>query len=750
MKDSIIKYRLPIVITALIITFLSLLVFPRLKVNANVDDYVPDSVKNKVYLKKLDSIFGGSEMILVMLQNDNVVNYKTLKRLYNIAEDVKLLEGIDRSISPFDAQEIAIEDRLMVMEPFLSDLSERTFESKVVMDNLESNRMASSFFSKDRSLVSIVLTKNTKTPDTVIDDIKEIIKKHQGNEEVLIGGLPFIRYSIAGNIQKDLIVLLPIALLLMIGMLFFSFREWRGVFMPFVIVVMSIILAFGVMAAFGWEISLFSILMPIMIIAIANDYGIHLIARYQELSRNSKQLSMKEICKQIYGDLYKPILITGLTTIGGILGLLTHTMIPAAQLGVLTAIGIGFALLLSIWFLPALLSYFKLKKRANKVKTSKRAPLDIWLNRIGAWVTHYPKRIVMGAILISGIGILGVFFLQVDTNVESYFSKKSEVGRSTALINSKFGGSQFISVLFSGEVLSPEVLRSMEYYEQEISKNPTVGLVSSPVTLIKELSKGFYTADEAGYNQIPETADEVYQLMEVFALGENEDAISQFLDYDYENARLLISMKEGSNIAKKELLKELDVLTKDDPNVQFVAGAGLTEIELADIVVKGQLKSLVFAMAVIFLLLSLVFRSPKAGLLSSLPLSIAIVLLFGLMGLFGIAIDIATALLSSIMIGVGVDYTIHLLWRFKEERRLGQSHAEAMKTTIQTSGRGIVINAISVIVGFLPLTLSGFTPLKFFGALIVISIATCLVCSLLLVPAIVILFKPKFLEISNT
>jgi len=750
MKDSIIKYRLPIVITALIITFLSLLVFPRLKVNANVDDYVPDSVKNKVYLKKLDSIFGGSEMILVMLQNDNVVNYKTLKRLYNIAEDVKLLEGIDRSISPFDAQEIAIEDGLMVMEPFLSDLSERTFESKVVMDNLESNRMASSFFSKDRSLVSIVLTKNTKTTDTVIDAIKEIIKKNHGNEEVLIGGLPFIRYSIAGNIQKDLIVLLPIALLLMIGMLFFSFREWRGVFMPFVIVVMSIILAFGVMAAFGWEISLFSILMPIMIIAIANDYGIHLIARYQELSRNSEQLSMKEICKQIYGDLYKPILITGLTTIGGILGLLTHTMIPAAQLGVLTAIGIGFALLLSIWFLPALLSYFKLKKRANKVKTSKRAPLDIWLNRIGAWVTHYPKRIVMGAILISGIGILGVFFLQVDTNVESYFSKKSEVGRSTALINSKFGGSQFISVLFSGEVLSPEVLRSMEYYEQEISKNPTVGLVSSPVTLIKELSKGFYTADEAGYNQIPETADEVYQLMEVFALGENEDAISQFLDYDYENARLLISMKEGSNIARKELLKELDVLTKDDPNVQFVAGAGLTEIELADIVVKGQLKSLVFAMAVIFLLLSLVFRSPKAGLLSSLPLSIAIVLLFGLMGLFGIAIDIATALLSSIMIGVGVDYTIHLLWRFKEERRLGQSHAEAMKTTIQTSGRGIVINAISVIVGFLPLTLSGFTPLKFFGALIVISIATCLVCSLLLVPAIVILFKPKFLETSNT
>ena len=702
MREYIIKYRLPIVVMALVITVLSLLVFPRLKVNANVDDYVPDSVKNKVYLKKLDSVFGGSEMILVMLQSDDVVNYKTLQRVQHIAEDLRMLEGIDRSISPFDAQEITIEDELMLMEPFLSDLSEASFDQKTVKTSLESNRMASSFFSKDRSLVSIVLTKNTNTPDTVIDEIKKVIATHEGNEDVLIGGLPFIRYSIAGNIQKDLILLLPIAMLLMIGMLYFSFREWKGVFMPFVIVVMSIILAFGVMAVFGWEISLFSILMPIMIIAIANDYGIHLIARYQELSRSATPLSMKQICKQIYGDLYKPIVITGLTTIGGVLGLLTHTMIPAAQLGVLTAIGIGFALILSIWFLPALLSYFKLKKRIEHTTTTQKAPLDRWLNRIGKWVTQYPKRIITGTVLVAIIGILGVFFIKVDTNVESYFSKTSEVGRSTALINSKFGGSQFISVLFSGEVLSPEVLQAMAYYEEEISKHPTVGLVSSPVTLIKELSKGFYTPEEAGYNQIPETADEVYQLMEVFALGENEDAISQFLDYDYENARLLISMKEGSNKAKKELLKQLDVLTKDDPNVQFVAGAGLTEIELADIVLKGQLKSLVFAMAVIFLLLSVVFRSPKAGLLSSLPLSIAILILFGLMGIFGIAIDIATALLSSIMIGVGVDYTIHLLWRFKEERRLGQSHIAAMKTTIGTSGRGIIINAISVLLGFFP------------------------------------------------
>ncbi len=746
MQDKIIKYRSFIVLISVIITLLSLLLIPRLQVNANVDDYVPDTIKNKVYLKELDSIFGGSEMILIMLHSEDVVNTATLRRLESLASDLNGLEGLDRVISPFSAQEISIDDGLMTMAPFFEAMPQNKADFESLKKRIAANSMTNRFFSEDFSLVSLVLIKNTKTPDVIIDDIKEIVSNHPGSEEVLLGGLPFIRYSISGNILSDLIVLLPIAMFLMVFMLYFSFREWKGVFMPFIIVLMSIILSFGLMAFLGWKISLFSILMPIMIIAIANDYGIHLIAHYQELARSKEMLSMKQICKQIYIDLKKPIFITGITTIGGILGLLSHTMMPAAELGILTAIGIGFALVLSLWFLPAMLSFFKLKDKNQKKTTKKVAVLDRWLNSMGKWVTLHPKRIITISLLITAIGVAGVFFLKVDTNVESYFSPRSEVGRSTKMINEKFGGSQFISVLFSGDVLSTEVMKRMEVYEREILKDPAVGLVSSPVSLVKELSKGFYSPEEEGYNEIPATSDEIYQLIEVFSLGGNEDDLSQFLDYNYENARILISLKDGSNSANKRVLQKLNTLTRDDPNVQFSAGAGLTEIELADMVVRGQIMSLIFAMAVVFIILSFVFRSPKAGLLSGLPLSIAIVVLFGLMGIFGIAVDIATALLSSIMIGVGVDYTIHFLWRFKSERTKGNDHKEAVRITLNTSGRGIIINALSVIVGFMPLILSNFTPLKFFGALIVISITTCLISSLFLVPAIVILTKPRFLE----
>ncbi len=748
MKFWFIKYRLSLLIALLGITIGSLTLFPRLEIDPDLDNYVPVEMDNRVNMNHMDSIFGGSEMILVMLKDEDVVKRSTLKRLKNLSEELGNLEGIDRSVSPFDAQTISTEDGFIIMEPFMENIPGDQAGYNELKSEILGNRMASRFFSTDDfELVSLMLMKDSDySDDLLITAIDSVLLEHPGTEEVLLGGLPYVRYSITGNIKKDLKVLLPVALLLMIFMLFASFREWKGVFMPFSVVIMSMILSFGVMALLGWNISLITVLMPIMLIAIANDYGIHMIARYQELAQSENPPSMLEICRQIYTDLKRPIIIAGLTTIGGILGLLTHTMIPAAQIGVLTAIGIGFSLILSIWFLPAMLSYFQPVGKVRVKKIRRVMSADKWLRKISHMVTNHPKQVIITSVLVGVLGITGIFFIKVDTNIEGYFLGNSKVSRSIKLINEKLGGSQFISILFSGEVLSPEILQRMEYYEKVLSEDPAVGTVSSPVTLVKELSKGFYNVDEEGYNQIPSTLNEVYQFIEIFTMGGNEEAVEQFVDYNYENSRLLVSLKDGSNMEGKRLLKKMQELVKDDPDVSFIAGSSLTKIQLADMVVSGQIKSLMLAMVVVFVLLALIFRSGRAGFISVLPLSVAILVLFGLMGFFGITLDIATALISSIMIGVGIDYTIHYLWRFKEELAKGVGHKEATLKTLTTTGRGIIINALSVIIGFMVLTLSNFAPLRFFGALVVISITTCLICALVLIPSIVVLVKPRFLE----
>jgi predicted RND superfamily exporter protein len=719
---------------------------PRLEISPGLDQYVPEHLEHKTYLKALNEVFGSSEIILLMLRSEDVVNENSLARLRSLADSLGQVDGIERVVSPFDAREILFEEGFMLMEPFLDEIPADRQEIEAFKLRINNNKMADRFFADDFSLVSVILAKDPDAPDEIIEEIREVISAHPGEEEVLLGGLPFITYSIKGNIKSDMSLLIPLALVLMVGMLYSFFREWRGVLMPFLIVAMSIILSFGLMALLGWKISLITILMPIMLIAIANDYGIHLLTHYQELIRRKGRKSMKGISVQIFRDLKRPILITGLTTIGGILGLLTHSMVPAAQLGVLTSAGIGFALLLSLYFLPAMLSYFKLPSAASLRRQEKAVRTNRWLRRFGRWVSHHPRWIVGLTVLVTVVGILGILLVRVDTNIEGYFLGRSEVRRSTELINEEFGGSQFVSVMFQGDILLPEILQRMEYYEEEISKDPAVGNVSSPVTLLRELSKGFYEPGEAGYDQLPASADEAYQFLEVFSLGGNEEEMEQFIDYNFEHARILITLRDGSNRAGKKLLGRLENLTRDDPNVMFITGNGLTKIELADMVIEGQIHSLIFAIVVIFLLLNFIFRTPRAGMISTIPLSVALVILFGLMGILGISLDIATALLSSIMIGVGIDYTIHFLWRFKIERSRGLDHMDAAQETLCTAGRGIFYNAFSVMIGFLALGISNFAPMRYFSALVVISIATCLISALLLVPAIVILTKPKFLE----
>jgi predicted RND superfamily exporter protein len=154
-------------------------------------------------------------------------------------------------------------------------------------------------------------------------------------------------------------------------------------------------------------------------------------------------------------------------------------------------------------------------------------------------------------------------------------------------------------------------------------------------------------------------------------------------------------------------------------------------------------------MLAIVILLWIIFRSLPAGLLGAIPLGVTLISNFGLMGWFGFELDIGNSLLSSIAIGIGVDYTIHLFWRLKYELSLGKEYTEAIMNTLRTTGRGIAINAVSVMIGFAVLFLSGLVILKTFAFLIIFSLLLCLLCALILVPAICMVARPKFLEMNG-
>ncbi len=169
MNHWIIKYRLPIVLLFTGITLASLFLLPRLQVNSDLASYVPDGMGNKKYMKQLDSIFGGSEMVLVMLHAPDVVNHSTLSRLKVLKEELGNLDGIDRCISPFDAQDISIQDGFMIMDPLLDTIPESQEECELLKEKITDNSTASLFFAVDDfSVVSLMLMKNLEVSNELL------------------------------------------------------------------------------------------------------------------------------------------------------------------------------------------------------------------------------------------------------------------------------------------------------------------------------------------------------------------------------------------------------------------------------------------------------------------------------------------------------------------------------------------------------------------------------------------------------
>nr|MBP9005443.1 MMPL family transporter [Candidatus Neomarinimicrobiota bacterium] len=382
-----------------------------------------------------------------------------------------------------------------------------------------------------------------------------------------------------------------------------------------------------------------------------------------------------------------------------------------------------------------------LKTAGSRKRTSRFLPS--W----GQFFTRYHKPFLGLCLVAIIIVATGIGRIIVDTNPIAYWKKSSEIRQSNEVIDRNFGGSSTISVLATGDIKDPQFLKKIENLCTFLESQPTVTCANSIVDMLKRMNQAFH-GDSAEYYVIPETREEVAQYLFLYSLTGNTEDLDRFVDYDYTQAQILARVNDSSSKASYKLYKDTQNYIAENlgtENFPKVSGMAPLIGVLSELVVDGQIRSLALSIIAVFLIIAIAFRSVKAGLIAIVPLIVAVLCLFGIMGHIGITLNIATALISSIMIGIGIDYTIHFLYRFRLEARNGADAEEATIRTLTTSGKGIVYNAISVIIGFMVLMLSGFEPISFFGFLIVFSIAVCLFGALTILPALLVLTKPAFI-----
>jgi hypothetical protein len=759
-----IRHRKPVLLITFGILLMAVAPLTQLTINSDLESYMPDSMNAKQNNRAIAEYFSSNENLLIVVDaHSNITNEadilvpENLRALKQLSDELQQLPAVSRIYSVFQTNNIIHRDGEMIIEPAIPYIPETIKERESLRTSLRNNDLASGLVISDDFRYAMVMldilrdTTQTDADASLLEQVRQIItdveQKHPGfSGAIYVTGQPYLRYDANRKISRDILLLLPIGLLIMLLFLWISFGDFKSVLLPFTIVIFSIIGSMALIPALGWELSLIGVLIPIMMIAIANNYGVHVLARFQELNRMQSATQSNNdnqtILSQTIRYLRKPVWLCGLTTIAGTLGLTAHLLTPARQMGIVASLGIAFALTLSLTYLPAAMSYIGTSdRRATKQFFPGLFPT------LARQLTLHPTTPPTIALLIVIVCAAGTTQLKVAPDSSGILPADHEFNKAIRIADEQFGGSKLLQIMIEGDAREPALLTAIDSVAQQLEQHRLVGHAATLATMIRKMHE-----EPAGEkpNTLPDTREAIAQYLELYGMSADVADYERFIDFSYSHTLITVQYRTASMDEINTLMNQIGT-TLSKHHLTYVAGGiSLVDKEISESVRTGQFSSLALALLAILILLGIIFKSWKAGLIGSVPLVVAVVCTFGIMGWTGIELDIVTALLSSISIGLGVDFTIHIFWRMKHELQLnGGDWNTAVINTITGTGRGISINAFSVMIGFSVLFLSAFPFIKAFGLLIILSLLLCLASALLVVPVICILIKPRFLLTNN-
>ena len=722
-----------------------------LEMDPGLQSGLPRDHKIVQSMEIMDELFSGSDILIVAVESDSLFSTKTLKKLFSFQDSLEAIDQISRVTSIFNQKYIVPDKNGFEIESVLLDIPQDSVGNQKLIERLDKSEMIGNLVSEDYKTLCFIGQINSSFAYDEFEfrkNIYELVNRFSSPEYFYVSSLPITRATVIEYMQRDMRVFTPVAIGLCIFLLMLSFRSWTGVFLPFFVVGFSIIWTFGIMGWLNMSLSFIGTLIPVMLVAIANNYGIHIISHYYEYSRSDTMSTRGQILKRTIRKVGIPILLAGITTMVSFLCLLSHSLPRAREMGALVSFGILVAFILSIILIHSVLV---LVPRPHFLsKGLGMSYVDTILINMGKVFTRYRSLVLL---LLSIVGIwlaMGIQYLKVDTNPDHYFPKSSTLRIANTKISNAFGGSTQMNILVQGEIFDPAVLENIEVLTDHIKNRHDIVTKSySIVDVIKRMHSGFNGGDPS-MEVIPDDIDLIRQYMFMYSISSDGDEFDLILDdiEDPSYTQILLRLQEVQTHAIAAIVEDTEQFIEanfyDESPMELTGSATLLGV-LNHMVIRGQLISLVVSVCIILLIMSIVFKSFIGGLLATFPMSASVVMMFGLMGYLNITLNITTSLLTCILVGVGVDYTVHFLWHLRDHVKDGDSLDEAITNTFRISGKGILFNGLSVVVGFSALLFSVFVPVKIFGILVMGSISFCLFGALATLPALTSLTKPKFL-----
>ncbi|HEY4732874.1 MAG TPA: MMPL family transporter [Gammaproteobacteria bacterium] len=566
----------------------------------------------------------------------------------------------------------------------------------------------------------------------------------QDGDYFYLAGRPVIEVTAGMNALDDMKVMVPLLILTVIAVLFVIFRTVWGIILPLAIVGFAVIWTMGSMAILDIPMYTISTMLPIILVAVGIGNAVHLMGNYYDHVLLDPYRESGVIVKEVMKDLGSPLIMTSLTTAIGFLSLTFAEMPPFKIFGIFTVLGIVFCWLLSVTFIPATLVLLRPKVGAY---LAKRRSIRVhaeegWITRVLAqWIafqTRQRRGVVLGIAITLVIVVFGASSLYVDSSWMSDFRNDSDVVKANNLLNERFDGAIFLNAVVEGKepgaLKSPEVLKKIEALQSHIEKLPYVGDSISIVDYLKSMNKNLHAGDKA-YEVLPSSRQEIAEYLFLLSMSGRPDELNDVIDYDYRQANVTFLIKTDHTKILKSIIDETRSFVKaefGDSDIDVnLAGSANNSYLWAQLLIDSQVISIALSKIGIFLIATLLFRSLIAGLLTVAPITFTTLFVAGMAGFMNIQLDVSTALAAGVAIGVGVDYAIHYLYRYRNELKKLNDHHEAILATTRSVGKTIVFNALVVTAGFLVLLGSQFPPHvklgNFVAAYMVVSCAAALI-----------------------
>ena len=739
--------------------------------------------------ESLDTIKNLSKEFLTVENIENVDSILTVPLLQSPVRPISdLVAGVD-SMETKEFDKELVKNEFLTSPLYKNALVSDDFKTTALILNIKNDEKYYELLEKRNSLLvkekekiitkeeklelkkAIVEFKNyrdliRKKDTNNIENIRNIIKKYEANGKIFLGGVNMIASDAIGFVKNDLIIYGFSLVFIFIFILWYIFRHIRWIIIPLLICFISIISTGGILGLFGWEVTVISSNFIALQLIITMSTVLHLIERYRELNVKYKNASQYKLVINTVLSKLEPSFFAIITTVVGFASLILSNIEPVINLGLMMSIGITISLILSFVTFPIILMIIGKKDEhdGKNIQTS-------FITKCSSIVENHGKTIIFVSILAVIFSITGTSKLFVENSFINYFKPSTEIYKGMKVIDENLGGTSPLDIIIKfkdDEKTTPLKNKKQDKYDDfenefdEKNSDKQYWFSQDKMDTIMAIHDYLETIPEIGKVQSLAT---LLKVGEILNKNERLDGITLALLYNqlppkYKDMILSPYINIEKNEARITMriidsnpdLRRNDLLTKINTDLREIIKNKETTYQLSNLMVlynnmlqslfNSQISTLGISVLILSIMFYLLFRSVKIVLIALLANIIPISLLFGIMGWLNIPLDIMTITIAAIAIGIAVDDTIHFIHRFEDEFKLDHNYVNAMKRAHNGIGHAMYYTTLIIVIGFSILMLSNLVPTIYFGLLTVIIMINVLAADLILLPKLLLIFKP--------